>query len=131
MAKTLVRIQKIENGVVYYSEINRKNGAVMIEDYMSEDRFIRAINSEFGFDPIQSGWICEEDTAKIEKAAKTKAATIKLIEALTGKKVTEYTYWERLKTVEVEIFDGVVNYESFEANTKKSLLRMVYLSQQK
>lgn len=51
--KTLAKIIKVEDNTVYYAEINRTNGKVMIEDYMSVDRFVSALQSDFGFELVK------------------------------------------------------------------------------
>lgn len=49
--KTLVKVLKVEDNTVYYAEICKKTGKVMIEDYMSTERFENACSDdrEFGF----------------------------------------------------------------------------------
>lgn len=121
--KTLVQVTNVENGFVFYNEINRKTGLVMIADYMKEPQFIKAINSkEFGFNVVQKNYIGTDMQERIAKAAKTKAGTIKLIESITGTKVNSYEYWRGIRTLSVELSDGCV----YEASTKRQLLNFIY-----
>jgi len=52
--KTLVKIIKVENNTVTYKEVCRKTGNTMIEDFMSVDKFKKALSSEgFGFELVE------------------------------------------------------------------------------
>jgi hypothetical protein len=125
--KTLVKITNIENGIIFYSEINRRTGAVMIEDQMSEAQFKRAINlPTFGFTVIQTGWIPEDIEDQIIEASKTKAKTIKLIEKFSGQTVDSYHWYNKIKIVEINLIGDATNGMMFEARTKITLLNRVY-----
>lgn len=51
--KTLVKVLKVEDEITYYNEIDRASGKVMISDFMSTDRFEKALNSNnFGFELV-------------------------------------------------------------------------------
>ncbi|MGL6258808.1 hypothetical protein [Vibrio sp. WXL210] len=52
--KILVKINKVEDNTVYYAEISRKTGEVMIEDYMGVEQFGKALEMEnFGFELVK------------------------------------------------------------------------------
>ena len=57
--KTLAVITKVENGFTFYNEICRKDGHVMISDYMETNRFNDAcsIDKAFGFELV-----CKHET---------------------------------------------------------------------
>lgn len=75
--KTLALVNKRENGVVFYSEISTHDGSVMIEDYMSTERFNDACkDSDYGFKRITAKGV----KTLIAKAAKRTAKVRKLLE---------------------------------------------------
>lgn len=61
--KTLVRITKVEDNIVYYKEICRKTGKTMIEDCMQVSRFESALQGEYGF-KLTGAFECESGDQK-------------------------------------------------------------------
>ena len=52
--KTLVKVLKIEDDTVYYAEISKDDGSVMIDDSQSIESFNKALNmEEFGFKLVE------------------------------------------------------------------------------
>lgn len=61
--KILVKVLKVEEGFTHYQEIDRKTGKAMIKDYMETDRFITALESDFGFQLVKMNKKQAIDTA--------------------------------------------------------------------
>lgn len=84
--KTLAKIIKVVEGNVHYEEINRTTGEVMIKDYMSIDRFVSALKSDFGF--------------QLVKMTKQQAITVA---AKLGAEITSWEYIAPCSTFEASV----------------------------
>tara|TARA_Y100001956_G_scaffold76028_1_gene84725 strand:+ start:761 stop:1144 length:384 start_codon:yes stop_codon:yes gene_type:complete len=118
--KTLVKISKVEDNTVYYSEINRETGKVMIEDYMSVGRFITALQGVYGFQLVKM----------------TKQQAIK-VAAMFGAVVTEWDYckvlqWFSCSTSTVHSYDNghgyIKNSVGVGGNTQAQLCEQVIIA---
>lgn len=82
--KTLVKVVKVEDGFTHYQEINPSTGKVMIEDYMTTERFEKALQLENGFQLVDD--LVVDLTAQATKPLKECKETLNFFRKMLGLK---------------------------------------------